>query len=177
MPDQKQIEKMYEAAKRRLGHAELLDSEENGFQIALYLKQNGLPMNEETLYRAIVACKDVLKWKVAPKKKIGEVQAEKDTGRKNHAAKEDETWGQGPSIMRDAVTKADHVKATNELRSLRSTISAHCGRTHAATYRQRGELEKTLNNLLKQFPEPTLTLKQAEFIKSQINVVRNGFPE
>ena len=79
--------------------------------------------------------------------------------------------------MRDAVTKVDHDKAANELRAVRGTIATHCGRTHAATYRERAELEKVFADLLAQYPEEKLTLKQAEFIKSQINVKRNLFPE
>jgi hypothetical protein len=172
-----QVAKALAEFEEKIRPAVLLDSLANRDLFVGWCRKNRITIpTVANLIQCVKDLRDHLEWKVAPRKR-GDVQAEKDTSRKNHAAKEDETWGQGGSIMRDAVTKVDHGKATTELRTVRSTISAHCGRTHAATYRQRGELENTLNNLLKQFPEPTLTLKQAEFIKSQINVVRNGFPE
>jgi hypothetical protein len=174
---QNQIEKMYAAACRRLGHAELSDTESNGLHLGAYLKENNLPMNEENLYRAIVGCKDILKWKPgkAPKKR-GDVQESKNSTRKNHASKDDATWGQGESIVRDAATKADHDKAKIVLREVLSKVQSHCGRTHAITYRQRDQLQQRYDLLVANSPS-TITLKQAEAIGVEIRNLQNSFPD
>jgi hypothetical protein len=151
----------------------------NGQLFRVWFDRNNLPMEEATpdqFLQAFRELKSVIDWGRRPKPK-GDAQDSNSASRRNYAKPDDDDFGKGEAIMRDAVTQVDRGKAATELRAVRSTISGHCGRTHAATYRERAELEKTLNDLLKQFPEPKLTLKAAEFIKSQIAFVRNGFPE
>lgn len=127
------------------------------------------------LIQCVKDLRDHLEWKIPMQKKSGDTQDSNSASRRNHAAKQDETWGQGESIMQNAAVKADHEKAMTILGDCRNVCESYSttklGRMdHGKSQRGRAALRAKLADLLKKFPEATLTLKQAEFIKAQVKL-------
>jgi hypothetical protein len=175
MPDQNQIEQMYSSVCRRFGKAQLADTEGNGLHVALYLKENNLPMTEDNLYRAVVACKNILKWKTPPKKSSGDVQDSPDTSRRNYSRKSDDDWGKPTHTFADAAKALDSQKAKKILYDTEhSLIEGHRPSPHSKGQRERAVLTERFKMLVANSRTP-ITERQAEAIRTEVDNLLRSF--
>jgi hypothetical protein len=177
-----EINKAASEFEKRIHPAKLRNSEANEkLFVGWVLKNKITNLTVDHLVRfALKDMRNQVEWDVPPKSlRQVDVQAERDTSRPNRARPEDDTWGQGPSVMRDFATKKDHENAIPILGDCRNICATYStmkqGRMdHGKSERGKAALKAMLAELLKQFPAETLTVKQAESMKEKLKAAREA---